>query len=169
MEFVAADWETQFLESIDASRGFGFGHYAVDNLWTDSPEAVMPVLAERLGQSPSPLAHAVVQFKIRTALPADAALSRIAPAYAGVYSVWRDPQLAAAAKTWLRETMAPLAAHARGHYINEIDAESRPERIAASFSAEAWRRLDTLRARADPRGVFHDFFGRPPANTGREA
>lgn len=167
-EFAAVDWETQFLESIDARRGFGFGHYAVDNLWTDAPEQVMPLLADALAASPSPLAHAVVQFKVRTTLPADAALSRIASAYAGVYSVWRDAAQGAAAKAWLRATMKPLAAHARGRYINEIDAEDRPASIADSFSADAWRRLGALRRQVDPSGVFQDFFARPARASGAD-
>ena len=157
-ESTPSDWETMFLESINASRGFGFGRYAVDNLWTDAPENIMPILADRLAGSPSPYAHAVVQFKVRTRIPADAALSRIAPAYAGVYSVWRDETADQLAQSWLRETMQPLQRFAHGHYINEIDAEARPASIESSFSDTAWKRLAGIRRSVDPGGVFHDFF-----------
>ena len=159
-ESTPNDWETMFLDSIDASRGFGFGRYAVDNLWTDSPQEVMPIIADRLAASPSRYAHAVVQFKVRSRIPADAALSRMAPAYAGVYSVWRDETADAQAQSWLRETMQPLQRYARGHYINEIDAEARPASIEASFSDAAWKRLAGIRRSEDPGGVFHDFFAR---------
>jgi FAD/FMN-containing dehydrogenase len=169
MEYVAADWDTQFLDSIDARRGFGFGHYAVDNLWTDAPGEVLPALAAALATSPSPFAHAVAQFKVRTALPVDAALSRSARCYAALYSVWREAALGAAAKAWLRATMAPLAALGRSRYINEIDAEQRPASIAESFSPDAWRRLAALRRRSDPSGVFEDFFARPARDTGADS
>ena len=159
-ESTPNDWETMFLDSIDASRGFGFGRYAVDNLWTDAPGDIMPILADRLAASPSPYAHAVVQFKVRTRIPTDAALSRIAPTYAGVYSVWRDETADQQAQAWLRETMQPLQRFARGHYINEIDAEARPASIEASFSDSAWKRLAGIRRSVDPGGVFHDFFAR---------
>ncbi len=159
-ESTPSDWESLFLDSIDATQGFGFGRYAVDNIWTDSAAQIMPILADRLAVSPSRYAHAVVQFKVRTQIPADAALSRIAPTYAGVYSVWRDESADDQARTWLRETMLPLQRYARGHYINEIDAEARPASIEGSFSDSAWKRLAQLRRRVDPNSVFHDFFAR---------
>jgi FAD/FMN-containing dehydrogenase len=155
-----------FLDSIDASRGFGFGRYAVDSIWTREPAGVMSLLADRLAASPSQYSHAVIQFKVRTELPPDAALSRIAPAFAGVYSVWRDEAIDSAAQRWLRETMTPLEQYADGHYINEIDAEARPQRIEASFSNSAWRRLAELRRARDPGAVFHDFFGRDERGLG---
>jgi FAD/FMN-containing dehydrogenase len=158
MEQVPSDWDAMFLDSVDASRGFGFGRYAVDSLWTGEPGEVLPAMGERLAASPSPLAHVVVQFKTRTHLPSDAALSVIAPAYVGVYAVWRDAALDATAIGWLRSSMAPLQKHAAGHYINEVDAEARPERIAGSFSTQAWKRLTRFRRQADPSGLFQDFF-----------
>jgi FAD/FMN-containing dehydrogenase len=82
----------------------------------------------------------------------------MAPTYAGVYSVWRDEAVDAQAQSWLRETMRPLQRYARGHYINEIDAEARPSSIMGSFSDSAWARLTDIRRRTDPGGVFQDFF-----------
>jgi FAD/FMN-containing dehydrogenase len=160
MEQVPSNWETMFLDSIDASRGFGFGRYAVDNLWTGQPGEVLVAMGERLAASPSPFSHTVVQFKIRTSLPADAALSLIAPAYVGIYSVWHDAALDATATAWLRESMGPLQRYASGHYINEVDAEAWPERVPGSYSPAAWQRLTAFRRQADPTGLFQDFFGR---------
>ncbi len=165
-ESTQSDWDAMFLDSIDAARGFGFGRYAVDNLWTAEPAAVLELLADRLRESPSRFAHAVMQFKVRTLLPSDVALSRIAPAYAGVYSVWRDASHDASAMQWLRDSMAPLARHAVGRYINEIDAEARPQSITDSFAPAAWRQLIELRQRRDRSAVFHDFFGRESIGRG---
>lgn len=159
MEYVSGDWEGQFLDSIDAGRGFGFGRYAVDNLWTHDPKPLLAMLADKLADSPSGHSHAVLQFKVKTELPAGAAFSRIAPVYAGLYSVWRDPALDGTAMNWLRTSMQSLTPLADGHYINEIDAEARPASIAACFSAAAYQQLRTLRSRRDPGGVFFDFWG----------
>jgi FAD/FMN-containing dehydrogenase len=159
MDAVEESWDSLFLSSIEAGRGFGFGRYAVDNLWTNEPAEVLRILGERLAESPAPYSHAVVQFKAKTTLPVDAALSVSAPTYAGVYSVWHDPAIDIAAVDWLRTTMRPLARYATGHYINEVDAEGSPERIRGSFSPQAWQRLTAFRRRADPDGVFHDYFG----------
>lgn len=158
-ELVETGWHEMFLESIDARRGFGFGRYAVDNLWTSKPAEVMALLAERLAASPSPLAHAIMQFKVRTDLPAEAALSRVAPAYCGLYSVWREEAGDSGSVGWLRNAMAQARELADGFYINEIDAEAHPESVQGSFTPAAWRRLDDLRQRVDRDGVFEGFFG----------
>lgn len=158
MENVETGWRDMFLESIDARRGFGFGRYAVDNLWTSKPSEVMQVLADRLSGSPSPLAHAVMQFKIRTKLPEEAALSRIAPAYCGLYSVWRDQSGDDASVRWLRAAMREVDEFSDGFYINEIDAEAQPGKVSQSFSAAAWNRLGSLRRQVDPQSTFEDFF-----------
>ncbi|MGW7369568.1 hypothetical protein ACWGI8_40650 [Streptomyces sp. NPDC054841] len=42
-----------------------------------------------------------------------------------------------------------------GHYAAEADLTAGPARAERSFTTGDWRRLQTLRARYDPEGVFH--------------
>ncbi|MGA1578295.1 MAG: hypothetical protein ACO39S_08960, partial [Steroidobacteraceae bacterium] len=100
-----------------------------------------------------------MQFKVRTDLPAEAALSRVAPAYCGLYSVWREEAGDSGSVGWLRNAMVQARELADGFYINEIDAEAHPESVQGSFTPAAWRRLDDLRQRVDRDGVFEGFFG----------
>jgi FAD/FMN-containing dehydrogenase len=49
--------------------------------------------------------------------------------------------------------MDPFAA---GHYVNEVEARH-PDRFRQCFSTVGWERLEALRRRYDPDGVFHGF------------
>jgi FAD/FMN-containing dehydrogenase len=45
------------------------------------------------------------------------------------------------------------------HYIGETDIVQDPARVQESYSAEKWDRLEQVRARYDPEGVFFGFLG----------
>ncbi len=60
---------------------------------------------------------------------------------------------------WLRETMLTLEPYSLGHYINNEDVVSYPERNRNSFSKESWGKLRALRKQYDPDNIFHDYFG----------
>ena len=48
---------------------------------------------------------------------------------------------------------------AKGHYVNEVEVRVRPERIRLCYSDDAWARLQALRQKYDPQGVFHTYLG----------
>ena len=144
-------------ESIDLNRGFGFGRYAVDTLWTDSPTDALTSVAQEFLTTDSWKSHVVMTFKNRTDIPADAALSRMTDTWIGNYAVWDEAGEDDANIGWLRRASAALQPYAAGHSINEIDAAPDPGKVKRTFSPEAWRRLRQIRATRDPDNLFHDY------------
>ena len=45
------------------------------------------------------------------------------------------------------------------HYIGETDNVQDPSRVQGSYSAEKRKRLERIRAKYDPQGVFFGFLG----------
>ncbi len=136
--------------------------YAADDLWSAArPGDVVETLAGGIRRAPSPDSVALVAALHPHAadLP-DAAFSVAAPVFGAFYAVWRDAAGDEANLRWLRETASAVGPLANGHYVGEADLES--GRLRTSFSPAAWARLDALRAKYDPAGVFDN-----PSNPNR--
>ncbi len=133
--------------------------HGVDSIWTANADAAVAALAEHLPRAASPLAHAVIAFKSKRALPGDAACSRTDRAHVGLHAVWQGQEGAAANLNWLRAASQSLQPFASGHYINEIDIDAAPQRALDCFSDRAWSRLADVRHHYDPDRVMHGFSG----------
>ncbi len=138
--------------------------YRADTLWSDSPAA--PLLARvrdhfLLAPSPKSLAVCVLATgpESAAALP-DAAFSMAArTAFLG-YAIWEQPDHDAANKAWHRAMFTGLDPFAVGHYVGESDIVAQPARAERSFAPANWKRLELLRHKYDPNGVFHGQFNR---------
>ncbi|CAM05265.1 FAD/FMN-containing dehydrogenase [Saccharopolyspora erythraea NRRL 2338] len=75
------------------------------------------------------------------------------------YAIWQGAVGDKSNNAWLRAAMAELEPATTGHYVAEADLPAAPSRAARSFSEPCWRRIEELRARVDPGGVFHTFLG----------
>ena len=132
------------------------GHrYAVDTLWSDSrlPD-VLPIIANGFADAPSRDCMALMVLRSpQSAVPGDAAFSKIGRIFGAVYAIWEDSEADAAQFDWLRGTMARATPLSSGVYVGEGDIDL-PERHAAAHSAEATARLSALRAAWDPAGLF---------------
>lgn len=159
IEHQPTDMKVILTDSISAERGFGFGRYAVDTIWTSKPEATVQALLAQVEQMPSTHSHVVLSFKRNTTLPADAAFSTMDRMFAGIYAVWIDEADNAASIHWLRQSSRAIQPLASGHYINEIDLQATPEKARGCFSPAAWKRLREIRQQRDPDGLLVDFFG----------
>jgi FAD/FMN-containing dehydrogenase len=60
---------------------------------------------------------------------------------------------------WQDEVIAIMKPFTAQHYIGETDVVQDPSRVRASYSAEKWQRLEEIRAKYDPHGVFFGFLG----------
>jgi FAD/FMN-containing dehydrogenase len=85
------------------------------------------------------------------------AFSPLGRIHVGCYAMWRDRSADAANLAWLRETVAAAEPLAAGHYVAEADLSAEPCRARRSFTPAAWDRLQSLRARYDPDGVFETY------------
>jgi len=137
--------------------------YLADTLWSNSPPAtVLGALREQFLRAPSAKSLAVFVFATGAAGPAaplpDAAFSMTAGALLLCYAIWEHPQDDTANAAWHRQTIAALDPFAVGHYVGESDIVADPVRAQRSFAPANWHRLQALRRKYDPDGLFHGHF-----------
>ena len=128
---------------------------AADHSWSEAPLGDL-LLAVHDIRSPS--RHSTVDLVAfgghsRVAL-GDGALSVGGGTGAGIYALWDDPADDDANRTWVRRVDDALAPFRAGRYVAECDLTAGPGRRAECFAPEALARLDALRARHDPNGLF---------------
>ncbi len=130
--------------------------YLADTLWTDSPPGeVLATLREHLVRAPSSKSVGVVVFSTgeRSELP-DGAYSMAGDALLLCYGVWERPEDDAANAAWHRAMIAALDRYAAGHYVGESDIIGDPRRAERSYAGANWERLQALRRKYDPDGLF---------------
>ena len=71
-------------------------------------------------------------------------------------ATWQDPGLDERYIEWTRDTAAAIEpwSFSGGGYVNYMQADEPTERVRAAFGAEAFERLQALKARYDPRNVL---------------
>ena len=97
------------------------------------------------------------------ALP-DMAFSVQSEIYLASYVVWEDPAEDDAHRAWLAGAMADLEPVTVGQYLGDSDLAHRQVRV---LSDEAWARLEEIRGRRDPDGVFVGHLAGPGGATNR--
>lgn len=132
--------------------------YAADTAWTNHPLAEITDSLNSLCET-APARSGVLCVPLppppAIAPPApDVAFSMGAAVFVASYAVWKDPKDDAACEAWHQQTVDALAPLAVGHYVGEANIGGNAKRAARCFSPEAWERLQSLRAKYDPTGVF---------------
>lgn len=153
----ATPWDVLF-DGIDRALPRG-KRYAMDSMWLNGDAVgILGKAASEFAKVPSPdsVVLALVLPPADVPLP-DAAFSMVAPIFVGSYAVWSDPTADALNIRWLRDMTEALRHETVGHYIGEVDLTAAPTRAAHSFAKPNWERLQQLRARYDPDGVFHSY------------
>jgi len=138
--------EAQALQNPEGHR------YAVDCTWTDAraPELV-PHL--RALWSELPTAHSFsIWYGWAPSRPLpDMAFSVEGHAYIATYAIWTDPADDERHRSWVVDHTTRLAALGKGVYLGDTDFTRRSDRFLAP---ENLRRLQEIRARRDPDGMF---------------
>ncbi len=155
------EYEPTNLKILTGETGESFPHgrMATEGVWSNSIAPVIAILSERMRQAVTPLTTISIRFMGNTRLPENAAYSLIGSTNILSVLTWRDARDDSAVAGWLRATMSALEPFSLGHYINNEDIVSYPERNQHSFTPDSWARLRALRKRYDPSGVFHDYYG----------
>jgi FAD/FMN-containing dehydrogenase len=129
--------------------------YAVDCTWTDAPAEVLEPLLGRLW-SELDTEHS---FSIwygwapDRKLP-DMAFSVQGNVYIATYAIYSDPADDERYRKWVHERTADIARHGTGVYLGDTDFTRRQDRF---LSGENFRRLEEIRARRDPDGIFSSY------------
>jgi FAD/FMN-containing dehydrogenase len=127
------------------------------------PSEMLMALREKFIEAPS--AKSVIAFCQSTGPRdllqprPDMALSMDANSYGGSWAIWEDAEDDAANVKWQDEIVAILKPFTGQHYIGETDIVQDPSRVRGSYSAEKWGRLEEIRSKYDPQGVFFGFLG----------
>ena len=125
-----------------------------DNIFTNDPVKAAEVMGRHMPLAPSTGNTPVILHKGEREFP-DAAYSASGKFYFAGYAQWDHAADDLANQAWLRGLFDDLQPFASGYYINEFDRESR--QTQQCFASENWRKLQGLRQKYDPDGVFHDF------------
>ena len=136
------------------------GHrYAVDNMWTHAPvDELLPGLrriAETLPEAPS---HMLWMNWGASPPRPEMAYSVEDQTYIALYGVWEDPADDAANVAWATERVREMEHLASGIQLADENLGLRPARFVSEANLA---RLDAVRAKYDPDGLFHSWMGRP--------
>jgi FAD/FMN-containing dehydrogenase len=129
--------------------------YAVDCTWTDAPADVLAPLLGRLW-SELDTEHS---FSIwygwapDRELP-DMAFSVEGNVYIATYAIYADAADDEKYRTWVHERTADIARHGAGVYLGDTDFTRRQDRFLSDAN---YRRLEEIRARRDPYGLFASY------------
>jgi hypothetical protein len=134
--------------------------YAVDNIWTDAKtDALLPLMRRLFTDFPTPKSYIFVQCWGPVRKLPDMAYSLQSNLYISSNAVYYDPADDARCGLWAVQAMRRLDSISAGAQMNDENIEQHPARY---LSAEAARRLETLRRKHDPHGRFPGFIKPAP-------
>ncbi len=133
--------------------------YAADNMWTNaSARELLPEMHRIASTLPGAPSHMMwILWGPALDLP-DMAFSMQSDIYVALYSVWESQAQDAVHQTWVRDHMKVLEPLASGIQLADENLAARPFRF---MSEENLKRLDRLRAKYDPQGLFHSYMALP--------
>ncbi len=139
--------EAQALQNPEGHR------YAVDCTWTDArAQELAPLLGAVWSELPTRHSFSIWYGWAPTRPLPDMAFSIEGHAYLATYAIWPDPADDERHRDWvLRHAGRLAAAVGKGVYLGDTDFTSRPDRF---MTDESFRRLEEIRRRRDPDGLF---------------
>jgi FAD/FMN-containing dehydrogenase len=134
--------------------------YIADTLWSRADlETLLIPITESIANAPSDkslVLAPILATTSQTALP-DMAFSMLGSTYLACYAVWESPEEDSDNIRWLREMMENVEPLGVGHYVAESDLLADFSRAPRSYLPMHWERLQALRAKYDPEGVFQPY------------
>ncbi len=89
----------------------------------------------------------------------DIALSMDAQSYGGSWAIWEKAEEDAANIKWQNEVAFIIKSFTSTHYIGETDIVEDNTRVQGSYTPEKWKKLEKIRAKYDPEGLFFGYLG----------
>lgn len=131
--------------------------YAADNVLSNKGSDTLKAMAEHVRNAPSRDCHLLASFNKNLRHHDDACFSWVADCFVGCYAIWDYKKDDKRAYDWMKEAGTIMNPFAVGHYVNEVLAGRTPSRFVQCFTEENWSRLESLRNKYDPSGVFHHY------------
>lgn len=132
--------------------------WCADNMWVDAPiDDLLPGLNRIADTMPPAPSHSLWLNWQPPATRPEMAFSLESDRYLAVYGMWNDAKDDQKYEGWATERMKDMGEHARGIQLADENLGNRPARFTKD---ENLRRLDGLRAKYDPGGLFRAWGGR---------
>lgn len=133
--------------------------WGVDNMWTNTPmPQLLPGLRSIADTMPPAPAHALwINWRPKYKRP-DMAFSVEGERYLSLFGEWRDPADDARYADWATDHMRAMSPYSVGIQLADENLARRPARFVSDSNLA---RLDDLRAKYDPDGLFRPWMGRP--------
>lgn len=133
---------------------------AADTFYFDiSMRDVMEKYVDHFATAPSPMSNVLCEVKPKPIHLPDTAYSMRRLTFLSPYSFWMDENEDEQNIAWMRRTQEILAPLSVGHFVSEADLEASPTRSERSFSQANWQKIQAVKDKYDPDGVFHTFLG----------
>jgi FAD/FMN-containing dehydrogenase len=133
--------------------------YASDNMWTNaSADDLLPGMRKIATTLPRAPSHMMWMLWGPTHPLPDMAFSLQDDLYVALYSIWEDEAEDAAHQAWVTDHMRNLEPFASGIQLADENLGARPFRFLADAN---FKRLQALRTKHDPTGMFHSYMGLP--------
>jgi hypothetical protein len=133
--------------------------YAVDNMWTSAGiDELLPGLTRIAETLPPATSHMLWMNWGPSPQRPDMAYSMEDETYIALYAVYEDPAEDEAMRAWATGRMAEMAHLATGIQLADENLGERPMRFVSDRNLQ---RLDEIRDRYDPDGLFCSWMGRP--------
>jgi FAD/FMN-containing dehydrogenase len=131
--------------------------YAADSQWTDAGAATLcPLLREIYEELPTEHSFSIWYGWAPTRPLPDMAFSLERNVYLATYAIWSDEADDERHRAWVHGHHRRLSAVGDGVYLGDSDFTARPDRFMAR---DHLRRLEGIRVRRDPDGLFATYLG----------
>jgi FAD/FMN-containing dehydrogenase len=131
--------------------------YAVDNMWTEAPiDELLPGMRRLASTLPASPSHVMWLLWGPPQSRPDMAFSLEANVYVGLYAIWDGETDDALHESWVADHMRAMEPLAAGIQLADENLGVRPFRFMADDNL---RRVEALRGRRDPTGLFHSYMG----------
>jgi FAD/FMN-containing dehydrogenase len=138
----------------DAQSPSGY-RYAVDCTWTDAPaDMLAPLLGRLWSELDTEHSFSIWYGWAPDRQLPDMAFSVQGNVYIATYAIYSDPADDERYRAWVHERTADIARHGTGVYLGDTDFTRRQDRF---LSESNYRRLEEIRARRDPSGLFASY------------
>ncbi len=133
----------------------------VEAMFSDAePGKVFAAVEDHFRNCPSRETVFMIAFftgaNIPAALP-DAAFSMSHHLYGGSWTMWKEASADRENGKWHAQCLERLKPFMAGHYVSETDTVTYPSHVKASYSAANYARIEALRKKYDPTGVFFGY------------
>ena len=133
--------------------------YAADNMWTSAPaKALLPGMRKIAATLPEAPSHMMWMLWGPSQPLPDMAFSMQDELYIALYAVSDDAMKDAKHQAWVTDCMREMEPLASGIQLADENLGARPFRF---MSEENFRRLQSVRSKRDPAGMFHSYMGQP--------